>query len=156
MNTKVLDNITKLISGKDARVYITLKGKSYLLYEANAFNAGLNPSNQDVQTLGSHIVGALPTGYSVTASVSEYVYRDDVTIGPILEAIKAGAPIVFDIQTVLDRTMIDGQEQRFTFRNCVPDGTIDVVKIAMGEISSRDLSFRVNAVPEVIKLFKAK
>lgn len=155
MNTTVLDNMTKLVSGKDARVYITIKGVPYLLYEASAFNAGLNPSNQDVQTLGSHIVGALPTGYSVTASVSEYVYRDDVTIGPILEAIKNGEPIVFDIQTVLDRTLIDGQEQRFTFRNCVPDGTIDIIKIAMGEVSSRDLAFRVNAVPEVVKLFTA-
>lgn len=42
--------------------------------------------------------------------------------------------------------MADG---RYIFRNCVPDGDIDIINVEPGEIIQREWSFRVNMPPEM-------
>lgn len=150
---EVLD-IKKVLSGKDARLYATFNGMTACLFEASSFTAALNPTNADVQPMGSPVIGAVPTGYTITLSVTEYVVRDDVMIVPILDAIKSGKAVTYDFQGVLDRTGIDGQESRQTFRDCVPDGTITLMNATPGEVITRETSFRGNALPEVISAFK--
>lgn len=41
---------------------------------------------------------------------------------------------------------------RYVFRNCVPDGTVDIVNVSPGEIITRPYSFRVNAPPDLQSL----
>lgn len=148
-------DLRKVLSGKDGRIYVTVGGTTYFLAEAASFTAALNPVNADVQPMGSALIGAVPTGYTVTISMNEYVVRDDVIIEPIINALKNGGNPVFDFQGVLDRTMIDGQESRQTFRNCVPDGTVNLMSMTPGEVVQRETSFRGNAIPEIIKAFAA-
>lgn len=148
-------DVSKVLSGKDARIYITLKGKSYHFAEAASFSAALNPTNADVQPMGSALIGAVPTGYTVTLTVSEYVVRDDLIVAPLLEALSKKEPISWTFQGVLDRTSIDGQESRQTFRNCIPDGTINLLNLTPGEVVQRETSFRGNAMPKIIKAFTA-
>jgi len=45
--------------------------------------------------------------------------------------------------------MSDG---RYIFRNCVPDGAIDIANVSSGDIVSRAWSFRVNDVPDLQEL----
>ncbi|MBO8169348.1 MAG: endoglucanase [Thermoanaerobacteraceae bacterium] len=45
--------------------------------------------------------------------------------------------------------MADG---RYVFRDCVPDGTIDVANVRTGEVITRSWSFRVNQPPELQEL----
>ena len=144
-------DISKVVTGKEARLYITLKGKSYLFAEAVQFTAALNPVNQDVQFLGDPLIGAVFSGYTVTLSVKEYVVRDDLIIKPLLDAISKGESISWDFQGVLDRTKIDKKESRQTFRNCIPDGTINLLSVTPGEVVQRETSFRGNARPELVK-----
>lgn len=40
--------------------------------------------------------------------------------------------------------MADG---RYIFRDCVPDGAIDIANVEMGEVITREWSFRVNVPP---------
>lgn len=148
-------DLRKVLSGKDGRIYVTVNGTTYFLAEAASFTAALNPTNADVQPMGSALIGAVPTGYTVTITLNEYVVRDDVIIEPIINALKNGGNPVFDFQGVLDRTMIDGQESRQTFRNCVPDGTVNLMSMTPGEVVQRETSFRGNAIPEIIKAFAA-
>lgn len=42
--------------------------------------------------------------------------------------------------------MSDG---RYVFRNCVPDGSIDIINVQPGEVVQREWSFRVNMPPEL-------
>lgn len=42
--------------------------------------------------------------------------------------------------------MSDG---RYIFRNCIPDGDIDIINVEPGEIVNREWSFRVNMPPEI-------
>lgn len=151
---QVLDD-RKLLSGKDGRVYVTINDQTYFLAETASFTAGLNFTNADVQPVGSALIFAVPTGYTVTLTMSEYVIRDDVTLAPIIEALKKGQVPRYTFQGVLDRTMIDGQESRQTFRSCVPDGTFNLLNFTPGEVIQRETSFRGNATPEIIKAFAA-
>ncbi len=45
--------------------------------------------------------------------------------------------------------MADG---RYIFRDCVPDGAIDIANVTSGDIISRSWSFRVNEPPELQEL----
>jgi len=45
--------------------------------------------------------------------------------------------------------MSDG---RYIFRNCVPDGAIDIANVTSGDIVTRAWSFRVNDVPDLQEL----
>lgn len=44
---------------------------------------------------------------------------------------------------------------RYIFRNCVPDGAIDIVNVSPGEIIRRAYSFRVNSPPDLQSLLDA-
>ena len=48
----------------------------------------------------------------------------------------------------------DGQSERIVYRNCVPDGTVDLQTLNPGEIIKRNWSFRVNSTPEMLEKFK--
>lgn len=145
----------KVLTGSDARIYATVNGTPTLLAEAQSFTAALNPSNADVQTLGNQLIGAVTGGWTVTLSVTEYVVRDDIMLEPLIAALKSGARISYDFQGVLDRTSIDGQESRQVFRDCIPDGTFNLLNLTPGEPVTRETSFRGNAFPEIIKGFTA-
>lgn len=151
---EILD-FKKVLSGKDGRIYVTVNGVSYFLAEAASFVAALNPTNADVQPMGSNLIGAVNTGWTVTISLKEYVVRDDIMIAPLIEALRTGARISYDFQGVLDRTMIDGQESRQVFRDCVPDGAFSLLSMTPGEVVQRETAFRGNALPEIIKAFTA-
>ncbi len=45
--------------------------------------------------------------------------------------------------------MADG---RYIFRDCVPDGAIDIANVTSGDIVNRSWSFRVNSPPELQEL----
>ena len=120
--------------------------------EVDTFTAQLSQNNVDYQPVGSALVYAVPTGYSVTLTLTEAVVRDDVMIEKFLDDIKQGYVPVFDFQGKLRRR--DGQSSRHIYKNCLPDGTIDLMNLTPGDIIKRNWSFRVNAIPEYLEGFR--
>lgn len=47
------------------------------------------------------------------------------------------------------------KDGRYVFRNCIPDGSLDIANIQPGELMQREMSFRVNKVPEIQKALDA-
>ena len=88
----------------------------------------------------------------MTLTLTEAVVRDDVMLSELIEDLKNGFFPSFDFQGKLRRR--DGQSERIVYRNCVPDGTIDLQNLTPGEIIKRAWSFRVNATPEMLNSFK--
>ena len=140
LNDQSLLDVRKLITGKDGRLFVTTKkGTNLFLAEVDTFQAQLSPANTDYQPVGSALVYAVNTGYSVTLTLTEAVVRDDVML----------TELIADLQM----RRRDGQAERVVYRNCIPDGTIDLQNLNPGEIIKRAWSFRVNATPEILENF---
>ncbi len=153
LNQQSILDTTKLITGKDGQLFVTQKdGTQLFLAEVDTFTAQLNQNNVDYQPVGSALVYAVPTGYSVTLTLTEAVVRDDVMIEKFLDDIKQGYVPVFDFQGKLRRR--DGQSSRHIYKNCLPDGTVDLMNLTPGDIIKRNWSFRVNAIPEYLEGFR--
>lgn len=151
-NQAILDT-RNLITGKDGQVFVTTsKGNTIFLAEVETFQAQLNISNTDVQPVGSALSFAVPTGYTVAVSYTEMVVRDDVMLTEIFEDLQNGYFPTWDFQGKLSRR--DGQESRQVYRNCVLDGSLDLMNITPGEVIKRAMSFRCNAIPEMLASFK--
>lgn len=146
-NQSILDT-TKLITGKDGQLFITTRNVNQLfLAEVDTFQAQLNMSNTDVQPVGSYLKFAVPIDYTVTLTMSELVVRDDITLKVLFEDLLEGYSPSFDFQGKMRRR--DGEEARQIFRNCIPDGTIDLMNLTPGDVIKRSWSFRVNSIPEM-------
>jgi len=149
----VLDT-RKLITGKDGQLFVTNSaGVNIFLAEVDTFQSQLSPANVDYQPVGSALVYSVNTGYSLSLTFTEAVVRDDVMLEELLNDIKEGFFPGFDFQGRMRRR--DGQGQRIVYRNCVPDGTIDLQTLTPGDIVKRNWSFRCNATPENLELFRS-
>lgn len=151
-NQSVLDT-RQLVTGKDGQLFVTTSDNNQIfLAEADTFQAQMNVNNADYQPVGSSLSYAVPIGYSVTLTLTEVVVRDDVMLKILFDDIKQGYLPIFDFQGKLRRR--DGGAARQVFRNCTPDGSIDLMNLQPGDIVKRSWSFRVNAIPEMLEYFK--
>ena len=147
----ILD-VRKLITGKDGQLFVTTRaGTNLFLAEVDTFQAQISPANTDYQPVGSALVFAVNTGYSVTLTLTEAVVRDDIMLEELISDLQQGYFPSFDFQGKLRRR--DGKAERIVYRNCVPDGSIDLQNLTPGEIIKRSWSFRVNASPEMLQSF---
>ena len=152
LNDQSLLDVRKITSGKDGQLFVTSKkGNNVFLAEVNTFQTQLNPNNVDYQPVGSSLVYAVNTGYTVTLTLTEAVVRDDVMVSELIDDIQKGYFPSFEFQGKLRRR--DGQVERIVYRNCVPDGNIDLQNLTPGDIIQRSWSFRVNATPEMLQKF---
>lgn len=153
LNDQSLLDVRKLISGKDGQLFVTSKkGNNIFLAEVDTFLTQLSPTNTDYQPVGSALIYAVNTGYSIALTFTEAVIRDDVMLEELITDIQKGYFPNYVFQGKLRRR--DGQAERIVYRNCVPDGTIDLQNLTPGEIIKRAWSFRVNATPELQEKFK--
>jgi hypothetical protein len=153
LNDQSILDVRQLITGKDGQLFVTSRaGTNIFLAEVDTFTAQLSPANTDYQPVGSALIYAVNTGYSLKLTLTEAVVRDDVMVEEFIRDIQNGYFPGFDFQGKLRRR--DGQAQRIVYRWCVPDGTVDIQKLTPGEIIKRDWSFRCNASPEMLEMFK--
>ena len=152
MNDQRILDVRKVVTGKDGQVFITTrKGVNIFLAEVDTFQAQLNANNTDLQPVGSALVYGVTTGHSITVAMTEAVVRDDVIMEEILEELTQNRYPTFEIQGKLNRR--DGGEQRLLYRRCILDGTFDLQNLQPGDIIRRQMSFRVNANPEMLSIF---
>ncbi len=148
-NDQSILDVRKLMSGKDGRLFVTTDaGENIFLAEVSEFTATLDMSNADVQPVGSSLIYAVTTGYSISLSVKEMLVRDDVLGAELIERLNSGWMPAWDFQGAMMRP--DGEEQRLTYRNCVLAGTVGLQNLVPGAIVERTWSFRCNATPELL------
>ena len=76
--------------------------------------------------------------------------RDDLTIVPMLEAIKNGKIPTFSLQGGVTEPLAGG-ESKYLLDECIPDGDTNILEVKPGEIIKRQCQFIVNSVPDCIK-----
>ena len=150
LNSQSVLDTTQLMTGKDGQLFLTLKDNTQIfLAEVDEFTAQISVNNTDYQPVGSSLVYAVTTGYSVTLTLTEAVVRDDTMLKSLFNDIKQGYFPVFDFQGKLRRR--DGSTSRQVFKNCISDGSIDLMKLTPGDIIKRSWSFRVNEIPYLLE-----
>lgn len=153
-NQSILDT-RKLITGKDGQLFVEHPetGDMIFLAEVNNFNVAMNVSNTDYQPVGSVLIFGVQTGVSFTLTFTEALIREDVTMKPILDMIQSGVTPNYTFQGTLKR-QYDGEETRQILRNCIPDGTFNLMNVTPGEVLQRETSWRINSFPEYQSYFK--
>lgn len=154
LNPQAILDTRQLMTGKDGQLFVTTsEGTQIFLAEVDTFQAQMNFTNQDVQPVGSAQRFAVPTGYSVTLSFTEMVVRDDVLLKPLFDDLKKGLFPIFNFQGKMRRR--DDVEERQIFRDCVPDGNLDLMNLNPGDVIKRQWSFRVNGAPDLQAYLRA-
>ena len=147
---EVLDT-RKIMTGKDGQLFVNdANGNPLFLAEVDTFQAQVSFTNTDIQPVGSYLSYAVPVSYNVTLTMSEVQIRDDVMLAPVYQALKSGEVPYFTFSGKL--TNRSGKENRQIFRDCIPDGSLDLMNIQPGDIIKRQWSFRVNQAPELASM----
>lgn len=141
-------NTTELMTGKDGRLFVEFNKKNYFLAEINTYAVNMNVNTAEKQPVGSILVHRIPTGVTFDLTYTEMVVRDDLIMEPLLAAIKNGQIPVYNFQGVAYKP--DGQEQRISFNNAVPNGTFGLQTLTPGEVIEREQSFALNSIPQFI------
>lgn len=141
-------NTTELMTGKDGRLFVEFNGTNTFLAEINTYAVNMNVNTAEKQPVGSILVHRIPTGVTFDLTYTEMVVRDDLIMEPLLEAIQNGQLPVYNFQGVAYKP--DGQEQRISFNNAVPNGTFGLQSLTPGEVIEREQSFALNSIPEFI------
>lgn len=141
-------NTTELMTGKDGRLFVEFNNKNYFLAEINTYAVNMNVNTAEKQPVGSILVHRIPTGVTFDLTYTEMVVRDDLIMEPLLAAIKNGQIPVYNFQGVAYKP--DGQEQRISFNNAVPNGTFGLQTLTPGEVIEREQSFALNSIPQFI------
>ena len=157
LNEQAVADYRKAVTGKDGQLFMTTpNGANIFMGEIDTFQIQVNVANVGWQPVGSILEFAIGSGATVTLSFTETVIRDDFTLKPFLEGLKAGIFPLFAFQGKLRRrpdAPQPGLAERIVLRNCTPDGAIDLMSLQPGEIVKRAWNFRVNDIPEALELF---
>lgn len=146
-------NTTELMTGKDGRLFVEFNGTNTFLAEINTYQVNMNVNTAEKQPVGSILVHRIPTGVTFDLTYTEMVVRDDVIMEPLLAAIENGQLPTYNFQGVAYKP--DGQEQRISFNNAVPNGTFGLQNLTPGEVIEREQSFALNAIPKFISAIAA-
>ena len=118
----------KLMTGKDGKLFITLDGVSIWFASVEEFSIGMNVSNVDFHPAGDVQTYGVPDSVKFTASFTEAVVRDDLTIVPILDAIKSGKFPIFSLQGGATEPL-EGGESKFLLDECILDGDTNMLNL---------------------------
>lgn len=150
VNSAPAADVRKVMSGKDGALYDE-NGK--LLVAVESFQAQANINNTTFQPLGNAQERASMTSYRVTLTFTEVIVEDNEFFVLIMDGLKNHRMPVLNFRGMM-RSPYDGQEEQVVYRDCVPDGNIDIQNMQPGELAKRTWNWICNQPPEVQSLLK--
>ena len=124
-----------------------------MLVSVESFQSQVNITNQTYQPLGSAQERSTMTSYKVTLTMSEIVVVNSAFFQLLMEGLKTSAMPVLNFRGMV-RSPYDNSEEQVVYRDCVPDGTIDIQNMQPGELYKRSWSWIVNQPPELQSLLQ--
>lgn len=143
-------DVRKVMSGKDGALY---DDEGTLLVSVESFQSQVAITNQTYQPLGTAQERSTMTSYKVTLTMTEIVVTNSKFFHLIMEGLKTHAMPVLNFRGMV-RSPYDGSEEQVVYRDCVPDGTIDIQNMQPGELYKRNWSWVVNQPPEAQSLLQ--
>lgn len=143
-------DVRKVMSGKDGALY---DDEGTLLVSVESFQSQVAITNQTYQPLGTAQERSTMTSYKVTLTMTEIVVTNSKFFQLIMEGLKTHVMPVLNFRGMV-RSPYDGSEEQVVYRDCVPDGTIDIQNMQPGELYKRNWSWVVNQPPEAQSLLQ--
>ncbi|HCA31065.1 MAG TPA: hypothetical protein DEP23_16685 [Ruminococcaceae bacterium] len=140
----------KVLTGKDGALF---NDQGVMLATVETFQTQVNVTNAKYQPLGDAQEHEVFQSYGVTLTFTETVISDEQFISELFAAMKSGVMPSWNFQGVVNGR--NGSQQRMTYRQCVPSGTIDLQNLSVGDIIKRAWSLFVNDPPELQSLLTA-
>lgn len=150
LNTAPAIDVRKVMSGKDGALY---DEDGNMLVSVESFQSQVNITNQTYQPLGSAQERSTMTSYKVTLTMSEIVVVNSTFFRLLMDGLKTGAMPVLNFRGMV-RSPYDNSEEQVVYRDCVPDGTIDIQNMQPGELYKRAWNWVVNQPPEAQSLLQ--
>lgn len=150
VNNRPTVDVRKVMSGKDGALY---DDRGNLMATAENFVAQVSINNATYQPLGDAQEHAAMTSYKVTLSFSEIIVNDSAFFRAIIKGLQEHRMPAFNFRGMM-RSPYDNSEEQIVYRHCVPDGTIDIQNMTVGELYKRAWSFVVNQPPDLQSLLQ--
>lgn len=150
LNTSPVADVRKIMSGKDGALY---DENGTLLVSVENFQSQVAVNNATYQPLGDAQEHAAMTSYRVTLTFSEIIVEDSAFFQQLMKGLAEHRMPVWTFRGMV-RSPYDGSEEQTIYRDCVPDGNIDIQNMQVGELYKRAWSFVCNKPPELQSLLK--
>ena len=146
----VLDS-RKVMSGKDGALY---DEEGTMLATMENFQSQVAVNNATYQPIGDAQEHGAMTSYRVTLNFTEIVVADSKFITDLIEGLKNHRMPAWTFRGMM-RSPYNDSEEQVVYRECVPDGNIDIQNMQVGELYKRPWSCIVNRPPDLQKLLTA-
>lgn len=156
-----LPNVRRVLTGAEGRLYATINNASVFLAHINEFTLTANFGNADYHPVGGRMVYSVPVTEMYTITVSETVVAgvNGDLLKPWADRQLSYRPmyldftgVVYDPEPGISGTI--GSDPKplfgFSFTNCIPDGSVDLMAIRPGTIITRPWTFRCNSKPSIL------
>lgn len=150
LNNRPIVDVRKVMSGKDGAMF---DGKGRLMATMENFTAQVAINNATYQPLGDAQEHAAMTSYKVTLNFSEIIVEDSQFFKDLIKGLAEHRMPSYNFRGMM-RSPYDGSEEQVVYRDCVPDGTIDIQNMTVGELYKRNWSFIVNRPPDLQSLLQ--
>lgn len=149
LNARASADVRKSLFGKDGGLY---NAQGVLLATIETFKSTVDIKNGTYRPLGTTQEREAFESYKVSLSITELVVEDETLLAELMEGLRTGNMPEWNFQGVLKGR--NGDEERMVYRSCVPQGSIDLQNIAVGELIKRSWGFTVNEPPALQSLLK--
>lgn len=150
LNTSPVVDVRKIMSGKDGALY---DEDGTMLVSTENFQSQVAVTNATFQPLGDAQEHGAMTGFRVTLTFNEIIVEDSKFFQEFMDGLKNHKMPVWTFRGMM-RSPYDGSEEQVVYRDCVPDGNIDIQNMQVGELYKRPWSFIVNKPPELQSLLR--
>ena len=144
INLQAAEDARDALSGKDGAIF---NGNGKLLATIENFQIQENVTAANYQPIGSFQERSVPTSFKVTITMSEYVVEDNEMIEDLFNMNQTGEIPEWNFQGVIKGR--NGTEERMVFPYVVPDGSIDLQNVTIGDLIKRSWSLTVNGTPHL-------
>lgn len=150
LNTSPVADVRKVMSGKDGALY---DEQGTMLVSTENFQSQVAITNATYQPLGDAQEHGAMTSYRVTLTFSEIIVEDSKFFQEFMEGLRQHRMPVWTFRGDIV-SPYDGSIEQVVYRDCVPDGNIDIQNMQVGELYKRPWSFIVNKPPELQALLR--
>lgn len=150
INPSAALDVRKVMSGKDGALY---DGNGELMVSVENVTSQVTINNANYQTLGNPQERSHMISYKVNLTFTEVVVESSKFFRDIMEGLRTGVMPVYNYRGMM-RSPYDNSEEQIVYRDCVPDGTIDIQNMTVGETYKRNWSFVVNQPPDLQSLLQ--